>query len=275
MQTLAYDDMRRIIGFLPDDLIAILRGTNAVLAGGTNAILAGGFIRSRIAGEEPSDIDLFESSPMRCEALASMIKHALAQTGVRMFRTQNAHTILCPGRVPVQVIHRWCYDSPEALLQSFDFTIAQACVWFDGKEWQSLCSNDFYPDLAAKRLRYLFPKRHEDAGGSLLRATKFLRKGYGISPENLASVISRLLGGVETGAKIWQEGEIGRAKVLGGLLRKVDPLTIIAGLPSRDSLDPPVPPEPIAGDLPSDPALAARILEAFKIGPEDAPEPSF
>jgi hypothetical protein len=268
MQTLTYDDMHRIIGFLPEELIIALRATRAHLAGG--------YIRSRIASEEPSDIDLFESSPMRCTALATLIHKALEPSGAKMFRTQNAHTILCPPRVPIQVIHRWCYDDPEALLQSFDFTIAQAVIWFDGKEWKSLCSNDFYPDLAAKRLRYLFPQRHEDAGGSLLRATKFLRKGYGISPENLASVIARLLGAVQTGAEIWQEGEIGRAKVIGGLLRQVDPLTVIAGLqPSRDSLDPPVPPEPIAGDVPSDPEMAARILEAFKIGPDDAPDIAF
>lgn len=259
MQTLTHDDMHRIIGFLPEELISALRATHACLAGG--------YIRSRIAGEEPSDIDLFETSMMRCEVLAVLIKNALQSSGAKMFRTQNAYTVLCPPRVPIQVIHRWTYETQEALLASFDFTIAQAVIWFDKTEWKSLCSDDFYPDLAARRLRYLFPKRHEDAGGSLLRAVKFLRKGYGISPEMLACVIARLLSGIEPEAHIWKTGgEVEKAMVIGGLLRRVDPLTVIAGLqPSRDSMDPVIPPEPIAGDVPSDPEIAARILEAFKL----------
>lgn len=235
---LTFDDMHRVLAFLPKDIIQIMR-VNPIF-------LAGGYIRSKIAGEQVSDIDLFAGSKEECEMFGRMIA---AGRDVKPYKTRNAMTILSPPRVIVQVISRWVYSDPESLLASFDFTVARACMWFDQNEgaWRSLIDPRFYSDLASKRLRYCSPERNEDAGGSLLRVQKFIRKGYDIAPEEFGRVIARLIQKVHPDSGLWQQSEEGKAKVLGGLLREVDPLTLIDGLtPTDDSLEEPPAPEPIA-----------------------------
>jgi len=154
----------------------------------------------------------------------------------REIKTENAFTLLNIGRLPVQFIKRWTYTDPNLLINEFDFTIAQAVVYciYDTEDterkkpiWKSICSDYFYCDLAAKRLRYTEPKRIEDVGGSLLRMLKFLRKGYRISPESLSKVFVRLLSGVRPDALRNDNPEL--YSILTGLLREVDPLTIVHG----------------------------------------------
>jgi hypothetical protein len=238
--TLCADDMRRVIGFLPKDLIKLMRAHPIYLAGG--------YLRARIAGEQVNDIDLFCDSAGAAETYSTALA---AQREVKPYRTRNAFTVIAPPRLPVQFIHRWTFADAASLIESFDFTVAMAAIWFDrtSDRWLSATSPHFYPDLASKRLRYSFPQRNEDAGGSLLRVQKFLGRGYHIAPEEFGKVIARLVGGVNPDTKFWEAGEVERAAVLVGLLRQADPLTVIDGLtPSDDSLDAPVVPEPIADD---------------------------
>jgi hypothetical protein len=122
----------------------------------------------------------------------------------------------------VQFIHRWTYATPEALLESFDFTIACAAFWFDKKLslWKSLCDDSFYEDLAAKRLVYTSPDRHEEAGGSLLRAFKFANRGFRLPIPSLAAVLARAtkgLGGAITEQELTTQ--------IQERLREVDPLS--------------------------------------------------
>lgn len=215
-------DLRRVISRLPRDVMAILKEETM--------FLAGGFIRSTIAGEKANDIDLFGPDKVRLDRVAFEL--ALARNG-RKHDSDNAFTVLSPGRTPVQMIHRWLYDDPCKLMAEFDFTIARACIWCvnneEGIRWQSAIDSRFYPDLAAKRLVYCSPERNEDAGGSLLRVRKFLRAGYFINAENLAAVIARLCSQID-----WDKADSNKEEwvtvVLTGMLRAVDPLEIIDGL---------------------------------------------
>jgi hypothetical protein len=237
MNTLSTDDMRRVIGYLPKDVIQLMRAHPICLAGG--------FLRAKVAGEIANDIDLF------CETKEAADTYATALADgrqVKVWRTKNAFTVISPPRQPVQFIHRWTFTNPEALIQSFDFTVAKAALWFDREvsSWRSMVDARFYPDLAARRMTYTFPQRNEDAGGSLLRVQKFLGRGYHISPEQFGCVIARLLDGVREESGFWQSEEKERAAVLVGLLRQADPLTVIDGLDvSDDSLETPPAPEPI------------------------------
>ncbi len=238
--TICADDMRRVIGFLPKDLLKLMRAHPIYLAGG--------YLRARIAGETVNDIDLFCDNAEAAETFATALA---AQREVKPYRTRNAYTVIAPPRLPVQFIHRWTFADAGSLIESFDFTVAMAAIWFDraADRWVSIASPHFYPDLASKRLRYSFPQRNEDAGGSLLRVQKFLGRGYHIAPEELGKVIARFIGGVKPGTAFWDSGEVERAAVLVGLLRQADPLTVIDGLtPSDDSFDEPSAPEPIADD---------------------------
>lgn len=209
-------------------------------------VMAGGFIRACIANEHINDVDLFPAS----KELAQVMALKLAGGDLKgIHETENAYTVSRHLPMSVQFIHRWIFYQPEDILPSFDFTIAQAAIWFeatafDGQNgkvidgrWKSLCSDQFYPDLAAKRLVYLQPIRNEDAGGSMLRVLKFYQRGYRIPIDSLGAVIARLISGIDVsrilqfpafdknrlsdGTRL-QEDQV--SKVVTGLLREVDPL---------------------------------------------------
>jgi hypothetical protein len=202
--------------------------------------LGGGYIRDIICGDRPSDIDLFGPSMTPIHAAVEALKADAKKFGrpVRVHETKNAITVLRQGLKPVQFITRWLYSDPNRVVGSFDFTIAQAVVFVDKPgdkpAWASIVSDQFYADLAAKRLRYTFPERDEEAGGSMLRVVKFLRRGYNISPEDLSGVITRLFNGIEDGSWMAEDGnEPAQAALINGLLREVDPLLVYDGVEFR------------------------------------------
>lgn len=193
-------------------------------------LLAGGFIRSTICGEKPNDIDLFCKETDDAEKI--MTAFALARGG-RMHKTENALTVLSTGRAPVQLITRWRFSSPAQVLPSFDFTIAQACVWADRNiggdlAWKSLIADTYYPDLSCRQLIYTSPKRDEAVGGSTMRMRKFLRAGYQITAPSMAAIMARVF--LEIRDSEMTSTEEGCAKVITGLLREVDPLHVIDGV---------------------------------------------
>ena len=218
MNQLTNIDLRRAVAHLPKDVMGMLKKEPL--------FVAGGYIRSTILSERPNDIDVFGPDKDKLDRVALELAHS--RKG-RKHNTDNAFTVLSPGRTPVQFIHRWLYSDVERLMQEFDFTIARACIWWRDDKWYSCVDERFYSDLAAKRLVYCSPDREEDAGGSLLRVRKFLRNGYFIDAGNLASVIARLCRAVD-----WGDVESSDSKwvtqVLTGLLREVDPLTVVDGV---------------------------------------------
>ena len=217
---LTKEDLRLVVSRLPKDVVMLMKTYPLVLGGG--------FIRSTISGEKVSDVDLFGRSEDVLR-LASL-ELATGRRG-RVHTTLNAHTVLTQSRMPVQFITRWLFDGCESLVKSFDFTVCQAAVAYkmvDGvMRWVSCCSEAFYPDLAAKRLVYTFPVRVEDAGGSLLRMRKFLSRGYTIQAPSMAGVIARLINSIDFGKAATEKD---RALVISGLLREVDPLTVVDGI---------------------------------------------
>ena len=199
--------------------------------GDPRAILAGGFIRAIVGHEEAADIDLFVADPLHAEITANRIE-TYANEGekvkLRRMKTDNALSIFGLS-LPVQIITRWTYPDAGDLVSSFDFSVCQAAAWWTPKEgladghWNSLVGERFYTDLASKRLTYTQPKRHEDAGGSLLRVLKYYQRGYRIPLSDLGAVVARLLGGVDF-QKTDPSNQEKMKMVLAGLLREVDPL---------------------------------------------------
>jgi len=234
--------------------------------------VGGGFVRAVIANEPVNDIDLFTTDKDSATAAARFLLSLKEgeDAGRKIHETDNAFTV--KGlRIPVQIIHRWTYTTPEQLMASFDFTIAMAGFWWEktgedlliprlgqsgeasstiqkvGK-WHSICDDHFYEDLAAKRLRYTSPQRNEDAGGSMLRVLKFYQRGYRIPLDSLGAVMARLVDAVDLkGIEVLGDGKDSSliastteqrwAKILTGLLREVDPAidpAHISHLPSMD-----------------------------------------
>lgn len=227
---LTYDDMRRILLLMPKDLRELLKERRG-------SFLAGGAIRSIICGEEVSDWDLFGPDKDSLKTWAKVLV-ADRSPGARLYTTNNAFTVLSSNRIPVQFISRWTYTGPEQLAFDFDFTICSAVIWWNGSSWHSVCHPYFYDDLAARRLRYMEPTRDEDAGASILRVNKFLKRGYSISPEEMGKVLARFVFKVRSSGMTVDFD--GTKKVVIGLLREVDPLTVIEGLEARDSLADPL-----------------------------------
>ncbi len=228
LSKLSATDMHQVLRRTPKYVRALLEQNSA------RAFLAGGYIRALIAGEPPSDIDIFGPDK---ETLARWAKDIVVEASAvaRLHETTNAFTVIFSnGRKPLQFIYRWTYSDAERLVNEFDFTIARAAIWHDGLTWQSACDPRFYPDLAARRLVYCAPTRAEDAGGSLMRVRKFLSRGYRIAPESLGACVARLMMGVRLDRNNLPLDEPWLAKVLTGLLREVDPLTIIDGIEPID-----------------------------------------
>lgn len=221
MTTLTPADLHYVLSRTPKDIRALMTANKL--------FLGGGFIREVVAGNAPKDIDLFGPDKQMLRTTAAALG---TERAGRAFFTDNAITVLAPPRLPVQFISRWLYDKAEDVMASFDFTVCQAVIWFENQAWHSLVSDSFYSDLAARRLTYTFPMRDEEAGGSMMRVRKFLGRGYNIQAASLAGVIARVAGGVNGWALL---DERGRARVIGGLLQEVDPLSVIDGV---DFVDP-------------------------------------
>jgi len=236
MQELSKSDLNFVLSRCPRDIVKLLKTHAGKL------FIAGGFIRATVAGEKVADVDLFGISK---DYLLTVAKDLTLDRKGRFFATDNAITVLAPPRIPVQLITRWVFDNPEVLIKSFDFTVCQSVIWAedvsngitDGPvyRFKSLISDSFYTDLAARRLVYTFPEREEEAGGSFMRVLKFVKKGYNVQAPSLAGVIARVMCRLDIDAKRMKErggklNEKWAATVITGLLRQVDPLTIVDGV---------------------------------------------
>lgn len=221
MSRLRQFDLDRVVRCLPNEVKQVMKKEDGVFLGG-------GFIRSIVSGETPSDIDLFASPYVD----VGIIANSFVSNGYRLHVTKNAYTLLKQGRWPIQIILRWRYDDPVKVILSFDFTICRAVVFYNSvvdAAWTSRIDEDFYSDLAARRLVYTRPVRNEDAGGSMMRVRKFLKRGYNIQAESLGMVIARLYSGVDqTRCDINNEDEL--SVVLVSLLREVDPAVVQFGI---------------------------------------------
>lgn len=212
-------DLNFCVNRLPKKLFDLMKSKEW----SSKIFVGGGFIRGIIAGEKLNDVDVFAQSAGDTGLLSGL----LAERPTDIIKTANAYTI--KTKLPIQIIHRWLFEKPENVSDSFDFTVCCAVIFFDGTKWDSHCCDRFYIDLSSKRLVYRSPARNEDAGGSMLRVLKYYQRGYRIPLDSLGSVISRLVKNVDEesiveGMRVNQvTREQQMAKVITGLLREVDP----------------------------------------------------
>lgn len=164
--------VREVLDALPDGVADAMRNT------GPGVVLAGGFIRAIRAGERPRDVDLFVNEHDKAQEL---IKRFEPNQG-KVYRSDNAFTQKTEGvDFPVQAIFRWSFIRPTQLLSFFDFSIARAAIWHDGKRFTSVATCEFEKDCERKLLRFMHPERPkglDDLNMSFLRAFKFYGLGY-------------------------------------------------------------------------------------------------
>lgn len=206
---LNYRDVNNCLLRLPMPVVTALKGQPGLF-------LAGGLIRACIAGETINDVDLFVRDARAAQTIAAILQPDLNQ------RVTTDNAVSLDGlALKVQLIHRWTFATPEDCIASFDFTICSAAIWWNAnaERWDSTCDPSFYSDLAAKRLVYRSPVRNEDAGGSMLRVLKYVKRGYGIPRSSLAAVMARAVRGLNT------SDEVDLATQIKDVLAEVDPPT--------------------------------------------------
>lgn len=232
LTSLTDNDLRYVVTRLPRDIRDLLTEHSNKL------FLGGGFIRATIAGETPSDIDLFGSDKDFLNSVATILQGR--REGSKVHKSKNAITLLTHDRLPVQFITRWTFAHAYALIESFDFTVCQAAIWRSGNQsnsqWCSSIGENFYVDLAGRRLVYTSPVREEEAGGSLMRVIKYTKRGYSIQVSSLGAVLARMAFKIRDSSLATSEA--GTAQILTGMLREVDPLTVVDGVEMVDEHEP-------------------------------------
>lgn len=189
MEVLRDEHVDLCLASMPDELVGLLRQYRDEL------VVAGGLVRACVAGEVPSDVDVFTRGRDLAREAATRLVVEAGRVGVAASSHESscAVTVRSSRHLPVQFIHRWPFESPEELIGGFDFTISKAAIWSDGMGWCSVADPCFYQDVSMRRLQYAAPERDDEAGDALLRVLKFYRRGYRISLVSLAKVVSRLV----------------------------------------------------------------------------------
>jgi hypothetical protein len=219
---LSQPDLELVVRRMPKDVRQLLLDNPGKLSVG------GGFIRAVIANEDVSDIDFFGPDYSFLNACAQTIEAKRDKAHTRAIRTKNAITLATENRLPLQFITRWKYDHPSEVVAEFDFTICQAVVFADPETrlFTSLIGESFYRDLAAKRLVYTAPVRDEEAGGSMMRVIKYVKRGYRIQAGSLGAVVARVVEKYDH-----ERGAISMAQFAVARMQEVDPLMVIDGMP--------------------------------------------
>ncbi len=184
-RTLLFEDVIRILKALPVELIDLLKEYENKVA------ITGGFIRDIVRGDQPNDIDIAAST----DTVAKDFADALARANQRASKIfVKAYTVL-GYRYPIQVFKAFDDTTPSTSWTRHDFTINGASMWYTGSLWNSQCTNYFYCDVAAKRLRVLDEKQNK--GNLIYRMMKLLHRGYHIEPREHAAILVNLLSDVK------------------------------------------------------------------------------
>jgi len=211
-------DLSNALTYLSPELATLMREHPGEL------VVAGGLLRAVVAKEEVRDVDVFAAS----KELALGAAERLDQGRGRLLRGKSAVTVVASStyKYPVQLVHRWSFASPAELVESFDFSVCQAVLWYDGLGTaRGIAGSRFYEDVHYKRLAYSSPVRDEEAGASFLRVLKYYQKGYKISFGSLGKVAARLFaatGPTSEDAEARRQREAALAVVLTRLLLEAD-----------------------------------------------------
>lgn len=218
LRTISPENVQYLVEKIPLGVLSVLQK----LKWQNNAFIAGGFLRQPFDGVPVSDLDIWVSQGA---GYADMMRDELRRVFPRatVVETEFAYTFHGKGmKLPVQVIHRWRFNTPAEVVAHFDFTCCAAAMWLSGTgQWLAVADDAFAHDCMYQKLVYRVPKlaKAEDVAGSLLRMCKYLRKGYSMPPEDLAALIVRF-----NLAMIHEKKHPMKIMDVIDVLREVDPL---------------------------------------------------
>jgi hypothetical protein len=157
-------------------------------------VLAGGFIRDLLVGDSPNDIDIFVNGNRGAAHAETLAKEFSELAGKPVQKSDCAFNV--KDEYFTQFIHivQWpdTFDTPYYTVCSFDFTMAQASMFFDQTNgWDSYVTEGFYEDIADRKLRYCYPVNiYGGKLSPLTRAFKFVARGWKIDNNEIAAIVS-------------------------------------------------------------------------------------
>jgi hypothetical protein len=160
----------------------------------TKVILAGGAIRSIVGNEIINDWDLYPIGEANFinQQIRSSLTSLDREYTCSMSNFAYTYNLSNVDEPPTQLIYYSHNKNPFQVMESFDFTTCQASIWYSGTRWIGACSPSFYEDIAAKRL-VCSKNFQSNSGSSLLRAFKFVARGYTISESTIAKLIMNIV----------------------------------------------------------------------------------
>lgn len=165
------------------------------------AVIAGSYVASILNPEhKPKDIDIFFTDGLAYLDTYNLFVNPPKEDDAWVFRgykpsvsleeLENSSKIIRlvnmkhddPSRLPVQLIKMIWYDSPEHVIDSFDFTVTQFCVHAGILTFNPASLVDIFRNN-------LIVHRHQFPMDTLYRLVKYSKKGYNISPNTLQKLV--------------------------------------------------------------------------------------
>jgi hypothetical protein len=171
---------------------------NLLETAGEAVTVAGGFLRALASPKKEviNDIDLFFSRESAVYDALDYLRAYPLIVGASEHKTPRSISLRAPGGAYplIQLITHDYFVSNGALLDSFDYTISKACLWYNPNRscFMGLMHHAFISDVTCGRLVYTNPVRKEQPASALLRMLKFYNKGYTVDNENMAAILARV-----------------------------------------------------------------------------------
>lgn len=175
---------------LGEDLVQLMKTTNAILAGGA--------LTSIFSGKEINDYDIYFRTK---EDLIDFVRNIYCDEDnldEDKFVDMAAYTLVCTSqtdrsitfsepnndKLKIQLIHFDYFENISDIFQSYDFTINMGA--YDFKHEQFVFHHDFLTDIAQRRLNFNSGTKYPIM--STLRVSKYVDRGYVISKKEMFKV---------------------------------------------------------------------------------------
>lgn len=144
------------------------------------AFVAGGALTSAFTGAPINDVDIYFKSQ---EDFINAVEQAYDEGLWCVSATDRAVTF-AHGSSIIQLMHFDFFETPEAIFDAFDFTVAMAAYDIDKEEF--VFHQDFLKHASQRFLRFHSGTRYPY--GSLLRVLKYQQRGYSIGKGDLLRI---------------------------------------------------------------------------------------
>lgn len=153
-------------------------------------VLAGGAVLDLIEGRTPKDWDLFFTTE------SSVYKSGYKDVYLGSYNlTETGNAITLRGPNEIQIIKRDPKTTIEDVINSFDFSVVQQGIYYDGTEFKYIASEACKKDLGTGYTAYMNPIRDQDDLAMLFRMNKLAYKGYKTTQEDIVRILERYVQG--------------------------------------------------------------------------------